>query len=126
LYHSLDLFSFFQGGKKMGWSWNMAALGVVGGAIPDVIRIIQNRYQAHLPDYLKTPSFWLGFVFLLLLGGAAAWIGGATDVKSALAFGFGAPELVSRLLSSGGGGGGGGAAAGGPHTPNRIRRWWTF
>jgi hypothetical protein len=96
----------------------MFLLGCAGGLIPDAIRIIGNRHQTELPDYLKTLNFLIGLTLLVLLGGLAAWLGGATDAKSALAFGFGAPEIVSRLLSSGPGNLDGGVT--------QTRRWWAF
>ena len=89
-------------------------LGCAGGALPDVIRIIQNRHQNELPDYVYSLDFWIGFL-LLGYGGLAVWFGAASDAKEALAYGFGAPEIISRLLSS-------------PpitlrDTTDRIRRW---
>jgi hypothetical protein len=102
-------------------NWTMIILGCVGGAIPDVIRIIQNRHKPELPDYVGSMNFWLGLVLLVLLGGFAAWLGGASDYKAALAFGFAAPEIVSRLLSSGPGVKGPGTGVG-----DDTRRFWAF
>jgi len=101
--------------------WKLIALGCVGGAVPDVIRIIQNRYNLELPKYLWSPNFWLGFVLLVLLGGAASYLGGATDYKTALSFGFAAPEVISRLLSSGRPG-----EMGFTGTANSLRRFWSY
>jgi hypothetical protein len=81
----------------MGWIW---ILGFVGGAIPDGIRIIQGRYAGALPDYLKTANFWFGFSLLVIAGGFVAWIGSAQSIQEALAYGFAAPEILSRLLSA--------------------------
>jgi hypothetical protein len=75
-------------------------LGFVGGAVPDAIRIIQGRYAGALPDYLKTLNFWLGFILLVAAGGFVAWLGKVQSVQEALAYGFAAPEVFSRLLSS--------------------------
>jgi hypothetical protein len=75
-------------------------VGCAGGALPDVIRIIKDRYKTEFPAHLKSANFWMGFILLVLLGGVAAWLGGATGTKEALAFGFGAPEGISRLLAS--------------------------
>jgi hypothetical protein len=93
-------------------------LGCAGGALPDVIRIIQNRHQNELPDYVYSLDFWIGFLLLVGFGGLAVWFGAASEAKEALAYGFGAPEIISRLLSS-------------PpitlrDTTDRIRRWWAF
>jgi len=34
------------------------------------------------------------------LGSFTAWVGGAKEVKVALAYGYGAPEVLLRLISS--------------------------
>jgi hypothetical protein len=75
-------------------------LGFVGGAIPDGIRIIQGRYTGSLPAYLTTLNFWLGFILLVAAGGLVAWLGKPQSIQAALAYGFAAPEILSRLLSS--------------------------
>jgi hypothetical protein len=104
-------------------NWDMIAAGCFGGAIPDIIRLIQNRYETELPRYVGRANFWIGFIFLILLGGIAAWLGNANRVQEALAFGFAAPELVSRFLSAPNGGGG---AKGGSGPRNPILTWWSF
>ena len=84
--------------------WTMVAFGCIGGLLPDILRVIQGRHGA-VPAYLKSPMFWISLILLALLGGLAAWLLAASDVKQALAFGFGAPEIISKLL---------GRLAGGP------------
>ncbi|MBK6948611.1 MAG: hypothetical protein IPH16_11650 [Haliscomenobacter sp.] len=37
--------------------------GLIGGLLPDAIRIINNRYNPVLPEYLKSPSFYIGTLF---------------------------------------------------------------
>jgi hypothetical protein len=81
--------------------WAMIGVGCGGAAIPDIIRIIQGRYSPALPGYIASPNFWIGFVFLIIIGALAAMLGEAKNFKEALAFGYAAPELISRLLSSG-------------------------
>ena len=100
--------------------WYMVGLGCAGGALPDVIRLIQNRYKTELPDYLLTLNFAIGFVLLVALGGFAAWLGGAKATKEALAYGFGAPEIVSRLLSAKA------ITLGRPGVGDSLRRFWAF
>lgn len=101
-------------------NWSMVALGCLGGAVPDAIRLIQNRYKTELPDYLKSINFVIGFVLLVALGGFAAWLGEAKAVREALAFGFGAPEIVSRALS------GKAITLGRPSPAGTLRRFWAF
>jgi hypothetical protein len=75
----------------------MVALGCAGGLLPDVIRLVKNRGNSAVPNYLKVPMFWVGFVLLIAIGGFAAWLLGAQDAKQAVAFGYAAPELLSNL-----------------------------
>ena len=99
--------------------WSLITLGASGGVIPDVLRIVQGRYEEELPKHLKRPVFWLGLALLVGLGGFAAWLGGAKDPQSALALGYAAPELISRVLSA--------KQPLNLATPGGvIRRWWYF
>jgi hypothetical protein len=92
----------------------MAVLcGCIGGALPDVFRLIQGRH-GQVPAYLGSPYFWISLVLLVLIGGATAW--GATSLGvapaaaagpaawgfaetiNALAVGYSAPSLLSKLF----------------------------
>jgi hypothetical protein len=97
--------------------WTLVGFGCLGGALPDIIRLIKGRYKEELPSYLGSGSFLLGFILLVALGGFVAWIGGAKEVKDALAFGFAAPEVLSRILSTEG-------TRAGPGSD--ISRFWAF
>jgi hypothetical protein len=99
--------------------WTLVLLGCAGGALPDIVRIVQNRREPTLPEYLKSANFWLGFALLLILGGLAAWLGEAKIAKEALAYGFGAPEIISRLLASP-------TTNRGPSGGMSTRRWWSL
>ncbi|GAA3077424.1 hypothetical protein [Streptosporangium carneum] len=91
--------------------------GLLGGLLPDLLRFIKGRNQG-FPDYWRKSSFWLGLILLMLLGGFAAWIGRADEVTEALAYGYGAPEILSRILGKD------------PETEAtrggkfRLRAWW--
>ncbi len=76
-------------------------LGVAGGALPDILRFVKGRYSG-FPEWFARPGYWIGLLVLMGLGGAAAWLGVATEWKSAVAMGFTAPEVLSRLFSSSG------------------------
>jgi hypothetical protein len=95
----------------------LIALGAVGGALPDIIRITKGMHDPAIPTYLKSMNFYLGFVLLMGLGCLAAWLGQASAPKEALAYGYGAPELISRLLSNAG-------AARSLLSVRSIRQWW--
>jgi hypothetical protein len=98
----------------------MFICGIFGGALPEIIRIIRSRYTRGYPNYYKRFKYWLGTIFLLILGGLAAWLFMAHDVQSAIAFGYGAPELFSRIVAS----------TEGPDRSGEesfsIRKWWTL
>ena len=72
-------------------------LGCLGGAVPDLLRIIKNRYKASLPKYLRSANFWIGLVILIGIGGLTAWILEATTAKDALLYGYAAPQILSSL-----------------------------
>lgn len=80
--------------------WNIILFGILGAILPDILRIVKDRYSSNLPVYLKSANFWLGTFFLLILGGLAAWLLNAKSVVEALSYGFGAPELISKLLAT--------------------------
>jgi hypothetical protein len=74
-------------------------LGASGGLLPDAIRFARQRYEG-FPQWFRRPGYWVGLLVLVLLGALAAWLGEAKDWKAALAMGFAAPEVISRLLGS--------------------------
>ena len=102
--------------------WTMILIGGAGGLIPDILRIIKNRYEPGLPDYLGSFTFWTGLLLLVILGGLAAWLGEAANVKQALAYGFAAPEFISRILSSGGAT----PVAAKGDVQFSLRQWWSL
>jgi hypothetical protein len=102
--------------------WTMILIGCAGGLIPDALRIIKNRHEPKMPEYLRSVTFWIGLLLLVILGGLAAWLGEAANVKQALAYGFAAPEFISRILS--GGEAATPAAEGGGKLS--LREWWKF
>jgi hypothetical protein len=40
--------------------------------LPDVLRLIANRLGPAVPTYVRSPLFWIGFVFLVAPGGGVA------------------------------------------------------
>jgi hypothetical protein len=106
--------------------WDMVIFGGVGGLLPDILRLIQNRYAVSTPAYLKSPIFWVSVILLVLLGGFSAWLLGAGDVKQALAYGFGAPEIISRVLGKIAGGVDRGVDRGaeGKTVDLKLTDWW--
>ena len=74
--------------------------GLIGGAIPDLLRIINNRYQLSLPAYLKSINFYIGFIFLLVLGMVTVQLIQANSITEALSYGYSAPQVISGLLGN--------------------------
>jgi hypothetical protein len=96
--------------------------GCVGGLLPDILRLIRNRYNKNVGAYLREGQFWVGVILLVAIGGLVAWILQAQTIKDALVFGFAAPELLSRLVSE--------AVAPKRGTTKgkpefKLRQWWT-
>lgn len=97
----------------------IVTLGCVGGVLPDVLRIIAARYDGP-PNYLRSSFFWFGLVLLVVLGGAATMLVQPKGTIEALAVGFGAPEIITKLLARPGDRG---AGTGGSLSAN-LRSWW--
>ena len=57
--------------------WMMILIGCAGGLIPDALRIIKNRPDPKVPEYLRSVTFWIGLLLLVILGRLAAWLGEA-------------------------------------------------
>lgn len=74
--------------------------GLIGGAIPDLLRIINNRYQLQLPGYLKSINFYVGFLFLLVLGIITVQLMNAKSITEALSYGYSAPQIISGFLGN--------------------------
>lgn len=100
----------------------VVALGALGGAGPDILRLIRGRHEG-APAWLSTGFFWVMFVVLIALGGAVAYFSAPTTWLAAIALGFTAPEVVSRLV----GGGDADRNRDGQRSPwQRVRRWWAY
>jgi hypothetical protein len=74
--------------------------GCLGGMFPDILRIIKNRYEPSLPNYLKSVNFYLGLVLLILLGGFLVYLKESKDIIEALAIGYSGPQIFSSLAAS--------------------------
>jgi hypothetical protein len=65
-----------------------------------LLRIINNRYQLSLPGYLKSINFYVGFIFLLVLGMVTVQLLEANSITEALSYGYSAPQVISGLLGN--------------------------
>lgn len=109
--------------------WTIIALGCVGALLPDLIRIAKSHNDPSLPAFLKTGHFAISLAAMVILGGVAAMLFEPDRPMEALAFGYGGPELLSRVL----------AAPPEKHAPPKpiappkgggtltsVRRWWSY
>ena len=81
----------------MEW-YEAVALGCAGGALPDVLRLVLARHDDP-PHHLIPRPFWISAALLVSLGGLATYLVSPSSVVEALAVGFSAPAILSRLLS---------------------------
>src|SRR5882672_9202444 len=100
----------------------IGGLGFVGGLLPDLLRIIKGKEQKP-PDYLKSAFFWICVLIQAAIGGGTAiLLTKSDDALKALALGFSAPEILTRLLS--------GAAkdrgVGDIGLVAKMRAWWAI
>jgi hypothetical protein len=87
-------------------TWVLVLCGCGGGLLPDVLRLVNCRYDSSPIPYLNSRRFWLSLALLVPLGGLASWLLDSRTPLQAVAFGYAAPELLSRVLSRGAGDGG--------------------
>src|SRR5688572_18803655 len=81
---------------------HQALLGALGGLLPDILRIVKSRHDPQLQPYLNSVMFWVGLLLAVAVGALAAALAEAANVREALAYGFGAPEVLTRILSTAG------------------------
>jgi hypothetical protein len=98
---------------------SVLVLGGAGALLPDVLRLVRSRTDPATPGYLRWPRYWLCLAALVGVGALAAWLGRATTAVQALALGFAAPEVLTRLLAASLP-----TAAAREVEPRRLRSWW--
>lgn len=103
-------------------TWTVVLWGALGGAVPDILRLIRDR-AGDAPSYLTKWYFWLGFVLALAVGAFVAWVFGPAKILDAVAYGIAAPSVLQGLaadknkeprLS-----------AGGQNPVDALRYWWS-
>lgn len=77
----------------------MIVLGAIGGALPDLLRIIASKNSSKIPEFLTWPMFWAGLALQVALGGFLGYLLHPADKLSAVAYGFSGPELITRLVA---------------------------
>jgi hypothetical protein len=116
--------------------WVLVLCGCGGGLLPDVLRLVKSRYENDPLPYLRSWRLWVSLAMLVPLGGLVAWLLESRTPLQAVAFGYAAPELLSRVLAREAGERGGagidrGESAGVARPPGAprgafaaLRQWW--
>jgi hypothetical protein len=99
------------------------ALGIVGGVVPDVLRIIALRTQG-APSYLSSWFFWVSLVALGLIGGFTCWLLAPTTLLTAFTMGYSAPSILERLAAKAPTGVRDRSANHTPSDVQTLREWW--
>jgi hypothetical protein len=73
--------------------------GCLGGILPDVLRLIGDRYRG-APAYLRHWFFWSSMFLLVGVAGLATYLLSPSRVVDAVAIGFSAPEVLSNALGT--------------------------
>jgi H+/Cl- antiporter ClcA len=78
-------------------------LGILGGALAEFLRWYKLRESPNLPDYLKSPRYWILTIIMIFVGGFVAWVYGELGPLNALLainVGASAPLIISGLLKT--------------------------
>jgi hypothetical protein len=84
-------------------SLELLIYAAIGGVIPDALRVLKwarspekNRPRSPLTD----PAIYVGLIIQVLLGVLAAYLLAVTTPFQAVAVGYAAPDLLTRLLGN--------------------------
>ena len=77
----------------------MLIFGLVGGLLPDLLRIIKLKYD-EVPAYLKKPWFYIGTLLQMALGVFIVYLLQVDEAVYALACGYSAPQILTNLMDS--------------------------
>ncbi len=81
---------------------NFYLIAALGALVPDMIKIVEGKYNPSLPDHLKNVNFWMAMIGQILLGFITVFLLKeqiATNVAAA-ACGFGGATILTKLLAS--------------------------
>jgi ABC-type uncharacterized transport system permease subunit len=79
-------------------TWTILLWGALGGTVPDILRLIRERYD-EAPVYLTKWNFWLGVVLAMAVGAFVAWIFSPAKILDAVAYGIAAPSVLQGLAA---------------------------
>lgn len=82
--------------------WAVFGVGCCGGAVGNLLNILEVGLTGVLPQYAKRPSFWFSLLVLAAIGGGLTVLYGYDEVQGVLALNIGAsaPLILKSLASA--------------------------
>ena len=73
--------------------------GMFGGSIGELLKWYRIRTQKKLPEYAKSPIYWIITILIIICGGVLAILygGGRANAIMVVHIGFSAPLLIENL-----------------------------
>lgn len=86
----------------MEFNLTVFLVATLGGALGEVLKWFQLRESTNLPEYSKSPLYWIVSVLMALAGGVLAWVYGIEPDKLLLALNIGitAPLILKGLAAA--------------------------
>ena len=80
----------------------VAGIGLAGGALAELLHWWNLREDKQLPDYAKSPMYWIITAGMILAGAFVTWIyfGQNAEAIVALHVGISTPLILQKLVTS--------------------------
>lgn len=81
---------------------DMYLLAALGAIIPELIKLVEGKYNPSLPDHFKNLNFWLALAAQIILGIVTVFLleKQLTTPVAAAACGFGGATILTKILSA--------------------------
>jgi hypothetical protein len=81
---------------------NIYLMAAIGAIIPELIKLVEGKYNPSLPTHFKNLNFWLALIGQILLGVFTVFLleKQITTNVAAAACGFGGSTILTKILSS--------------------------
>lgn len=86
----------------MTFSWTVFGLGIIGGALAEILKWYQLRESPQPPEYYKSAMYWIVTALMALAGGVLAVVQNIDGTKPLLALNIGmsAPLILKGLAAA--------------------------
>lgn len=98
--------------------------GLLGGFLPDVVRIVKERGTGDVPVYLTKWFTYVGLLLQIGLGAVAVYLVNATSIQQAILVGYAGPSIITNLVSKNERGGEGDKSLHDKGLGTSLLRWW--